>query len=90
MLMSDKTGLGKETLFNLKYIPSYSRTTRLGKRRALKPEEKGLETIGKAGIVLIIFAVTFIGCSVIVSSWLLRLSKPLLWTMHTKTIEQLH
>lgn len=70
-------GLGKETFFEFKYIPSYTRTTRLGKRKNLEPQKSGIETVGKIGlgVAAFFFAVSVGGFAI--GMKLLRWSPPL-------------
>lgn len=76
MITDDKIGLGKETLFEFKYVPNYSRTTRLGKRKISKPEKRGIEMVGKIGLFAAIVAVTIIGLGFVILLRLLRWNLP--------------
>lgn len=56
MLMDEKRGLGGETHFEFKYLPTLTRTTRLGQRRlgqrrSTKFERPGLESLGHLGLL---------------------------------------
>ena len=61
MTTSKNIGLGKETLFEFKYIPSYSRTTHPGKRKMTSPASKGLESLGTFGIFIAIVTLASLG-----------------------------
>lgn len=54
-------GLGGESRFDFKYVPTLTRTTRLGQRRSTKYERLGVETLARLGLVAAFIAVvTFI------------------------------
>ncbi|RAL03061.1 oxygenase MpaB family protein [Aspergillus ibericus CBS 121593] len=44
-------GLGGETLYAFKYIPFYTRTTKLGERRTSNPAPHGIETVALLGLI---------------------------------------
>ncbi|PYH89341.1 hypothetical protein BO71DRAFT_110313 [Aspergillus ellipticus CBS 707.79] len=55
-IITGRDGLGGETFYEFKYVPFYTRTTRLGKRRASKPAPYGIEALAKMGLLAAIFA----------------------------------
>ncbi|PWY92172.1 hypothetical protein BO70DRAFT_424917 [Aspergillus heteromorphus CBS 117.55] len=55
-IITGRDGLGGETFFEFKYVPFYTRTTRLGKRRVSKPAPYGIEALAKMGLVAAVFA----------------------------------
>ena len=57
MTTSKSIGLGREMLFEFKHIPSYSRTTRPGKRNKSVPARDGLETVGKMGLIIAVILI---------------------------------
>lgn len=61
MLMDEKLGLGGESRFEFKYMPTLTRTTRLGQRRTTKFERPGLESLGHLGLLTAFGAVVTLG-----------------------------
>lgn len=51
MLLDEKMGLGRESRFEFKYVPSLTRTTRLGQRRQTKFEKPGVEVVARLGLL---------------------------------------
>jgi hypothetical protein len=51
MIMDEKIGLGKESRFEFKYVPTLTRTTRLGERRSARFERPGVETLAQLGLL---------------------------------------
>lgn len=51
MLLDEKMGLGGESRFEFKYVPTLSRTTRLGQRRSTKFERPGVESVARLGLL---------------------------------------
>ncbi|KAJ5177246.1 uncharacterized protein N7482_003123 [Penicillium canariense] len=51
VLMDGKVGLGGESRYEFKYMPTLTRTTRLGLRRTTKSERLGLESLGYLGLL---------------------------------------
>ncbi|KAJ5795281.1 hypothetical protein N7457_001880, partial [Penicillium paradoxum] len=51
LLLDERRGLGRETRFEFKYLPTLTRTTRLGKRRSTKVERGGIESLAYLGFV---------------------------------------
>ncbi|KAJ5575571.1 hypothetical protein N7535_002497 [Penicillium sp. DV-2018c] len=56
-LLDEKNGLGKETRFEFKYMPTLTRRTRLGERRTIKYERPGIESIARLGLLAAFAAV---------------------------------
>lgn len=63
--MDKKEGLGGESFFEFKYVPFYSRTTRLGKRRVSQPAWYGVETLGQLGLLTAFIAGVVLFCGTI-------------------------
>lgn len=61
MLMDEKLGLGGESRFEFKYLPTLTRTTSLGQRRTTKFESPGLESLGHLGLLTAFGAVITLG-----------------------------
>ncbi|RHZ53445.1 oxygenase MpaB family protein [Aspergillus thermomutatus] len=56
-IINDKDeGLGEETVFEFKYVPFYTRTTRLGKRNPPKRIKSGVEDVARVGLLVAIVA----------------------------------
>lgn len=51
MLLDEKMGLGGESHFEFKYVPTLTRTTRLGQRRSTKFERPGVESVARLGLL---------------------------------------
>jgi hypothetical protein len=51
MLLDEKMGLGGESRFEFKYVPTLTRTTRLGQRRSTKFERPGVESVARLGLL---------------------------------------
>lgn len=62
LIMDKKEGLGGESFFEFKYVPFYSRTTRLGKRRVSQPAWFGVETLGQLGLLTAFLAGVALFC----------------------------
>lgn len=56
MIMDEKMGLGGESRFDFKYVPTLTRTTRLGERRLTKYERPGLESLARLGLLAVFTA----------------------------------
>lgn len=54
-------GLGEESRFEFKYIPTLTRTTRLGQRRATKFERPGIESLARLGLFCAFLGVVTLG-----------------------------
>lgn len=51
MIKDEKVGLGGESKYDFKYIPTLTRTTtRLGQRRTIKFEKPGVEFLAQMGL----------------------------------------
>jgi hypothetical protein len=50
-LMDEKEGLGKETVFDFKYIPTLKRRTRLGERKRYFFKKPGVEILSYLGLL---------------------------------------
>jgi hypothetical protein len=61
MIMDEKTGLGKESRFEFKYVPTLTRTTRLGERRSTRFERPGVETLARLGLLAAFIGVVALG-----------------------------
>ncbi|KAJ5586696.1 uncharacterized protein N7459_002461 [Penicillium hispanicum] len=57
MILDEKMGLGSESRFDFKYVPTLNRTTRLGKRRTTKFERPGIESLARLGLLVALSAV---------------------------------
>jgi len=57
MILDEKIGLGRESRFDFKYVPTLARTTRLGQRRSTKFERSGVETVARLGLLAALTAV---------------------------------
>ncbi|GFF81387.1 latex clearing protein [Aspergillus udagawae] len=56
-IINDKDeGLGGETFFEFKYVPFYTRTTRLGKRKSSKRIKRGVEYLALMGLLFAVVA----------------------------------
>ncbi|KAJ5089052.1 hypothetical protein N7532_007736 [Penicillium argentinense] len=51
MLLDEKMGLGGEARFEFKYVPTLTRTTRVGQRRSTKFERPGVENLARLGLL---------------------------------------
>ncbi|KAJ5365956.1 hypothetical protein N7517_008842 [Penicillium concentricum] len=51
LILDEKTGLGEESRFEFKYLPTLTRTTRLGQRRRTKFERPGIESLAHLGLL---------------------------------------
>lgn len=51
MITNEKIGLGGESRFDFKYVPTLTRTTRLGQRRTAKFERPGVEVLARLGLL---------------------------------------
>lgn len=65
MIMDEKTGLGKESRFEFKYVPTLARTTRVGERRSTKFERPGVENLARLGLLAALTGVVALGMSLI-------------------------
>lgn len=54
--MDEKTGLGKETKFDFKYMPGYDTKTELGASSGRKGSIFGIEMLGLVGLALPVVA----------------------------------
>jgi hypothetical protein len=54
-------GLGGESRFEFKYVPSLTRTTRLGKRRRTNFERPGIESLARLGLLAAFTAAATLG-----------------------------
>ena len=50
--MNEKDGLGKESTFDFKYVPTYSQTTELGAASGRAGSAFGVEIIGLMGLAI--------------------------------------
>lgn len=65
MVLDEKVGLGHETRFEFKYVPTLTRTTRLGQRRTTKFEKPGIETLAHLGLLAAFSAVVTLGMGLV-------------------------
>jgi hypothetical protein len=65
MILDEKMGLGRESRFDFKYVPTLARTTRLGQRRSTKFEKPGVETLARLGLLAALTAVVTLGLGLI-------------------------
>lgn len=52
MILNERVGLGGESHFDFKYIPTLNRTTRLGQRRITKFDRPGVESLARLGLLV--------------------------------------
>ncbi|KAH8430682.1 oxygenase MpaB family protein [Aspergillus melleus] len=65
-LITDKTeGLGGESFFEFKYVPFYTRTTKLGKRKQIKATQYGIEHLAQLGLLAGLVAVVTLFCGTV-------------------------
>ncbi|KAJ6034321.1 hypothetical protein N7499_001529 [Penicillium canescens] len=57
LILDEKMGLGEESRFEFKYVPTLTRTTRLGERRSTKFERPGIESLAHLGLLAALTAV---------------------------------
>lgn len=76
MITDEKIGLGTESRFEFKYVPTLTRTTRLGQRRTTKFERPGLESLGRLGLLAAFSAVVTLGLGLVFAARVLP-SNPL-------------
>lgn len=65
ILLDEKIGLGRESRFEFKYVPTLARTTRLGQRRSTKFERSGVETVARLGLLAAFTAVVTLSMGLI-------------------------
>ncbi|KAJ5646316.1 hypothetical protein N7490_002688 [Penicillium lividum] len=65
MILDEKIGLGRESHFDFKYIPTLTRTTRLGQRRTTKFERRGVESLARLGLLAALSALLTLGLGLI-------------------------
>ncbi|KAJ5669862.1 hypothetical protein N7462_010932 [Penicillium macrosclerotiorum] len=61
MITDEKVGLGGESRFEFKYVPTLTRTTRLGQRRTTKFERPGVESLARLGLFTAFSVVATLG-----------------------------
>ncbi|CAP96410.1 Pc21g15130 [Penicillium rubens Wisconsin 54-1255] len=61
LILDEKMGLGEESRFEFKYVPTLTRTTRLGQRRSTKFERPGIESLARLGLLAAVTAVATFG-----------------------------
>jgi hypothetical protein len=71
MIIDEKIGLGKESRFEFKYVPTLTRTTRLGERRSTKFERSGVETLARLGLLAAFTGVVALGLGLIFAARIL-------------------
>lgn len=57
LILDENMGLGEESRFEFKYVPTLTRTTRLGERRSTKFERPGIESLARLGLLAAFTAV---------------------------------
>lgn len=65
MILDEKTGLGYESRFEFKYVPTLTRTTHLGQRRTTKFERPGVESLARLGLLAAFSAVVTLGMGLV-------------------------
>ncbi|KAJ6107236.1 hypothetical protein N7523_008559 [Penicillium sp. IBT 18751x] len=65
VILDEKIGLGKESRFEFKYVPTLTRTTRLGERRSTKYERAGVETLARLGLLAAFTGILALGLGLI-------------------------
>jgi hypothetical protein len=60
-LMDEKSGLGKESIFDFKYIPTLRRTTREGQRKTYTFKRPGIELLSYFGLASAFMMVSCFG-----------------------------
>lgn len=71
LITDDKIGLGGESRFEFKYVPTLTRTTRLGQRRSTKLERRGIETLARLGLLAAFSAVLTLGLGLLFAARML-------------------
>lgn len=71
MLMDEQLGLGRESHFEFKYLPTLTGTTRLGQRRSTKLERPGLESLGHLGLLTAFGVVVTLGIALVFAAKLI-------------------
>ncbi|OQE24995.1 hypothetical protein PENFLA_c009G03682 [Penicillium flavigenum] len=61
LILDEKMGLGEESRFEFKYVPTLTRTTRLGQRRSTSFERPGIESLARLGLLAAVTAVATLG-----------------------------
>ncbi|CAG8110906.1 unnamed protein product [Penicillium nalgiovense] len=61
LILDEKMGLGEESRFEFKYVPTLTRTTRLGQRRSTTFERPGIESLARLGLFAAVAAVATLG-----------------------------
>ncbi|CAG8289193.1 unnamed protein product [Penicillium salamii] len=64
MILDEKMGLGEESRFDFKYVPTLTRTTRLGQRRSTKFERPGIESLAHLGLLCAFTALVTMGMGI--------------------------
>lgn len=62
-LMDENIGLGKETVFDFKYIPTLGRMTRAGKRKIYSIKRPGVELLSYLGLISAFWVALSFGAS---------------------------
>ncbi|CAI7600948.1 unnamed protein product [Penicillium glandicola] len=57
LILDENMGLGEESRFEFKYVPTLTRITRLGQRRSTKFERRGIESLAHFGLLAAFTAV---------------------------------
>jgi hypothetical protein len=58
-IITDKEqGLGSETIFDFKYVPWFTRTTKPGARKERKVSKPGIETFAQIGVLAVCTSAT--------------------------------
>lgn len=68
IILDEKIGLGRESRFDFKYVPTLARTTRLGQRRSTKFERSGVEILARLGLLAAFTAVVTLGMGLILAA----------------------
>jgi hypothetical protein len=65
VILDKNIGLGGESRFEFKYVPTLTRTTRLGERRSTKFEKPGIENLARMGLFSAFIALLTLGMGLI-------------------------
>ncbi|PLB52069.1 hypothetical protein P170DRAFT_401932 [Aspergillus steynii IBT 23096] len=65
LITDKKEGLGGESFFEFKYVPFYTRTTKLGKRRHIQATQYGIENLAQLGLLAALFTGVALFCGTV-------------------------
>lgn len=78
MIRDEKINLQRESPFNFKYIPTLTRTTRLGQSRATKFKRPGIQSLAGLGLVTAFAVTATFGIGLIFAARMLLSNHPFL------------